>query len=96
MKRYPDSFNTKLMLFITIGILGFFLLAGIAHAGILQVIKDIGGAAAGGTMGIIYGAIALVLAYALKKIPNELIQKAVGGFAHGLGVTITLGLTKWK
>ena len=35
----------------------------------------------------------LVLA---KIIPNNEIQKYVGGAMYGLGVTITFGLSKWK
>ncbi len=39
---------------------------------------------------------AWLLAFILKKIPNKKIKLIVGKFAFGLGVTITLGLAKWK
>lgn len=35
-------------------------------------------------------------AWVLKRIPNEKIKAAVGKLFFGLGVAITLGLTKWK
>lgn len=34
--------------------------------------------------------------YILKKIPNEQICKYVEGLFYGLGVTMTLGLSKWN
>lgn len=34
--------------------------------------------------------------FLLKKTPNEKIKKIVGKFFYGLGVTVTLGLSKWK
>ena len=37
-----------------------------------------------------------VIGWILKTIPNEEIKKIVGKFAYGLGVTVTLGLSKWK
>jgi len=39
---------------------------------------------------------ALILAWILKKIPNEKIKAAVGGVAYRLGVVVTFGLSKWK
>ena len=36
------------------------------------------------------------VAWALKKIPNATIKAKVGKFMYGLGVTVTLGLSKWK
>lgn len=45
---------------------------------------------AGGSFG------AFVLTWVLKKIPNDSIKKVVGKFMYGLGVTVTLGLSKWK
>jgi len=39
---------------------------------------------------------AFVLAWIFKKIPNEKIKKAVGKLFYGLGVAVTLGLSKWK
>lgn len=45
---------------------------------------------AGGSTG------AFILAWVLKKVPNEQIKKVVGKFFYGLGVSMTLGLSKWK
>ena len=42
------------------------------------------------------GVIGAGLAWALKKIPNDTIKEKVGGLMYGLGVTCTLGLTKFK
>jgi hypothetical protein len=42
------------------------------------------------------GALAVIVAWVLKRIPNEKIKAAVGKFCYGLGVTMTLGLSKWK
>ena len=39
---------------------------------------------------------AFILAWIFKRIPNEKIKMAVGSFMFGLGVTLTLGLSKWK
>ena len=36
------------------------------------------------------------VAWALKRIPNATIKAKVGKFMYGLGVTVTLGLSKWK
>ena len=36
------------------------------------------------------------LTWALKRIPNATIKAKVGRFMYGLGVTVTLGLSKWK
>lgn len=38
----------------------------------------------------------VVVAWILKKIPNEKIKLVVGKFFYGLGVSVTLGLSKWK
>jgi len=38
---------------------------------------------------------AVVLAWLFKVIPNDKIQTVAGGFCYGLGVTVTLGLSKW-
>lgn len=40
--------------------------------------------------------IAFILAWILKKIPNEKIKKFVGSIMYGAGVSITLGLSKWS
>ena len=66
------------------------LLATSAYAGVLQVLgvmKD---------NGLIYGLLALVIAYIFKVIPNEKIYAAVNASATKLGVVVTLGLSKWK
>ena len=42
------------------------------------------------------GAIGVGLAWVLKKIPNKTIKAKVGRWMFGLGVTVTLGLAKWK
>lgn len=39
---------------------------------------------------------AFILAWILKKIPNEKIKEVVGKFFYGLGVSMTLGFSKWK
>jgi hypothetical protein len=38
----------------------------------------------------------LILAWIMKRIPNDKIKAAVGGVAYRLGVALTLGLSKWK
>jgi len=40
--------------------------------------------------------IGFILAWILKKIPNDKIKLVVGKFFYSLGVTVTLGLSKWK
>ena len=43
------------------------------------------------------GGIACIVAgWAMKKIPNNKIKAKVGYWMYGLGVTVTLGLSKWK
>jgi len=39
---------------------------------------------------------AFVVAWILKKIPNEKIKIAVGKVMYSAGVAVTLGLSKWK
>jgi len=39
---------------------------------------------------------AVGLAWMLKKIPNNKIKAKFGAFMYGLGVTCTLGMSKWK
>jgi len=39
---------------------------------------------------------AFILAWILKRIPNENIKKWVGRVMYGAGVAVTLGLSKWK
>ena len=42
------------------------------------------------------GVVGVGLAWVLKKIPNKTIKAKVGRWMFGLGVTVTLGLAKWK
>ena len=43
------------------------------------------------------GGIAVVAsAWVLKRIPNNTIKAKVGRWMYGLGVTVTLGMAKWK
>lgn len=42
------------------------------------------------------GVSGMVAAWALKKIPNNKIKAKVGYWMYGLGVTCTLGMSKWK
>ena len=43
------------------------------------------------------GGIAVVVAgWIFKKIPNKTIKAKVGRWMYGLGVTVTLGMAKWK
>ena len=42
------------------------------------------------------GAVAVVVAYALKKIPNATIKAKLGVVMYGAGVACTLGLAKFK
>ena len=37
----------------------------------------------------------VILGWIFKRITNSKIQKYVGGFTYGLGVTVTFGLSKW-
>jgi|TARA_Y100000310_G_C20656094_1_gene802036 hypothetical protein len=39
---------------------------------------------------------AIGVAWILRKIPNNVIKAKFGRFMYGLGVTATLGLSKWK
>jgi len=43
------------------------------------------------------GGVAVVVStWVLKKIPNATIKAKVGLMMYGLGVTVTLGMAKWK
>jgi len=42
------------------------------------------------------GASAVMVAWILKKIPNDTLKAKFGALMYGLGVTCTLGLAKWK
>ena len=41
------------------------------------------------------GAVAVVVAFVLKKIPNATIKAKLGVFMYGVGVACTLGLAKF-
>ena len=57
------------------------------------VVAKLGGAAAGYAAD---GIGAVVIAWGLKKIPNATLKAKFGRFMYGLGVTCTLGMSKWK
>ena len=57
------------------------------------IISKLGGAAVGYAAG---GVGAVVLAWIFKKIPNDAIKAKFGAFMYGLGVTCTLGMSKYK
>jgi|TARA_R100000789_G_scaffold37964_1_gene40466 hypothetical protein len=57
------------------------------------LVAKLGGAAVGYAAG---GAGAVAIAWILKKIPNSVIKAKFGRLMYGLGVTCTLGLSKWK
>lgn len=42
------------------------------------------------------GLAAIILAWALKKIPNAMLRAKFGALMYGLGVAVTLGLAKYK
>ena len=43
------------------------------------------------------GGVAVVAStWVLKRIPNSVIKAKVGYWMYGLGVTLTLGMAKWK
>ena len=42
------------------------------------------------------GGVAGLIAWVLKKVPNEQIANIVETFFYGIGKTITLGLSKWS
>ena len=44
---------------------------------------------------IISGIAGAILLVVFKLIKNDWIKKIIGGFTYGLGVTVTLGLSKW-
>jgi hypothetical protein len=62
-----------------------------AFAGVMETVKAIATAPS-----LIIGLVTVVLLYVLKAIPNDKIQALVGKFAYGLGVAMTLGLSKFK
>lgn len=42
------------------------------------------------------GLLAVVVAWLLKKIPNNIIKVKFGALMYGFGIACTLGLAKWK
>ena len=44
----------------------------------------------------LFGIGGVVIAWILKKIPNDVIKAKLGAFMYGAGVACTLGLSKWK
>lgn len=78
--------------FLIITLFAFVIFVGIAEAGILETVKNI----VTDPMRVsIYAGLGLVLAYIFKKIPNNKIQKVVGGFFRGLGKIVSCTLGKW-
>ena len=57
------------------------------------IVAKLGGAAAGYAVG---GIGAVAIAWILKKIPNATLKAKFGKFMYGLGVTCTLGMSKFK
>ena len=49
-----------------------------------------------GNTTIVASSVGVIVAYVLKKIPNDAIQKKVDWFMYKLGVVCTAGLAKWK
>ena len=49
-----------------------------------------------GNTTIVASAVGVIVAYVLKKIPNDAIQKKVDLVMYKLGVFCTLGLAKWS
>ena len=51
----------------------------------------------GKALAVAGGGVAVVAStWVLKKIPNATIKAKIGLWMYGLGVTVTLGLSKWK
>ena len=44
----------------------------------------------------VIGGVSVLVAYILKKIPNQALKSKFGSVMYGLGVTLTLGLAKWR
>jgi hypothetical protein len=57
------------------------------------IISKLGGAAVGYAAG---GVGAVAVAWMLKKIPNATLKAKFGRLMYGLGVTCTLGMSKFK
>ena len=57
------------------------------------IVAKLGGSAVGYAAG---GVGAVAIAWILKKIPNATLKAKFGKFMYGLGVTCTLGMSKFK
>lgn len=57
------------------------------------IVAKLGGTAVGYAAG---GIGAVAVAWVLKKIPNKTLKAKFGKFMYGLGVTCTLGMSKFK
>jgi len=44
----------------------------------------------------LFGIGGIIIAWILKKIPNNIIKAKFGAFMYGAGVAFTLGFSKWK
>jgi hypothetical protein len=44
----------------------------------------------------LFGVGGVIIAWMLKKIPNDVIKAKLGWWCYGAGVACTLGLSKWK
>ncbi len=88
MKWFPNPFNRKCAIIVVVSMA---FMANTVHASILGSIKS---AASEGGLWAALGAV--VLLFIFKRIPNDKIQAIVGKFAYGLGVSMTLGLSRWK
>ncbi|HDY89412.1 MAG TPA: hypothetical protein ENH82_15015 [bacterium] len=74
----------------TVAFVLLMVVATVAYAGTFGTIKDL---LTGGN--IIVGVFGVVVMYVLKKIPNTKIKGFFRGLCKGLGVAITLGMSKW-
>jgi len=61
-----------------------------AYAGVMEVVKALSTSG-----GLWAGLGAVVLLFVFKAIPNDKLYGNVKGFTRGLGITVTLGLSKW-
>ncbi len=86
MKRFPNPFNVVLFALLVV-----LFTTSVAYAGIMETVKAIATAPS-----LIIGLVTVVLLFVMKAIPNEKIQAVVGKFAYGIGVAMTLGLSKFK
>ncbi len=59
--------------------------------GIIDFLRNLSGAPS-----LYIGIGIVVIGYVLKRIPNDKIQKIIGNAAYAFGVSLTLGLSKFK